>query len=213
MSKALNLLGQRFGRLTVIEQAASRKLSPRHTVTMWVCKCDCGNLITTRSDSLRSGRTQSCGCFREERILSNKRIHGMSKERLYVTWANMKKRCFNPKGTEYNNYGGRGISVCEEWRNSFKSFYEWAMSNGYEENLTIERIDVNGNYEPSNCRWITRNEQSLNKTTSHYLTYDKKTQTIKEWADEIGIKYDTLHSRIMYYGWSVEKAITTPIKK
>lgn len=213
MSKALNLKGQRFGRLLVLEKTESKKISPRHTVTMWICRCDCGNEKIIRSDSLRSGRTQSCGCFREERISNNERRHGMSKDRLYVTWTNMKKRCHNPKIAEYENYGGRGISVCEEWKTSFKAFYEWSMLTGYEENLTIDRINVNGNYEPSNCRWIPRKEQSLNKTTSHYLTYDGKTQTIKEWADELGFKYDTLHSRIMYYKWSVEKALTTPVKQ
>ena len=126
-------------------------------------------------------------------------------------WQNMKTRCNNAKSPSFGRYGGRGIVVCDDWRN-FENFKEWATANGYQENLTLDRVDVNGNYEPTNCRWITNAQQQLNKRTNHLITYNGKTQTIKEWSNELGMNYTTLSSRIMDYHWSVEKAITTPVK-
>ena len=120
----------------------------------------------------------------------------------------MKHRCNDPKNMMYKNYGGRGIKVCDEWLNSFDAFDTWAESAGYVEGLSIERIDVNGNYEPSNCKWITKKQQYLNRTDSHRITAFGKTQTIKEWSDETGIKYDTIERRINQYGWTPERAVT-----
>lgn len=212
MSKLINLSGQRFGRLVVIRQAESKIYPNKRKVTNWICKCDCGNVITTRADSLRNGKTKSCGCIHQEILLKNIKKHGMAGSRIYITWQNMKDRCINDKNINFKNYGGRGISVCSEWKDSFEEFYKWALKNGYSEELTIDRIDVNGNYEPNNCRWISLKEQSYNKRNNHFLTYRGVTKTIAEWADEYGMDYDTLHARIKYYGWPTEKALTTPVK-
>lgn len=129
--------------------------------------------------------------------------------RLYNAWCNMKSRCYNENHHRYRIYGARGIKVCDEWVNNYNNFYKWAIENGYRDNLTIDRIDVNGNYEPSNCRWTTQKEQCNNQRKNHYLTYKGKTQSMSKWADEIGIKYTTLRARINRSNWSVEKALTT----
>lgn len=119
----------------------------------------------------------------------------------------MNARCSKIDHPYYNRYGGRGISVCEEWKNDFISFQNWAIATGYTENLTIDRIDFNGNYNPTNCRWATQKEQQNNKSNNKFITYNGKTQTIAEWADEFGINKSTLHARLKYQNWSIEKAL------
>ena len=148
MPKLNDLTGQRFGRLTVLER----------TELKWLCKCDCGNKKIVAGGHLVSGDTKSCGCLRIK--------HGMRNTRLYSIWHGMKERCYNTKHKFYKHYGGRGIKVCEEWKNDFQTFADWALSHGYADNLTIDRIDVNGNYEPSNCQWATNAEQQRNKRNS-----------------------------------------------
>ena len=133
--------------------------------------------------------------------------HGETGTRLYWTWHGMKARCFNPRESHFTDYGGRGITVCAEWL-SFEGFRDWALANGYADNLTIDRIDVNGNYEPNNCRWATTVEQANNTRRNHKITFNGKTQNIKQWADELGINYYTLHSRITKSKWDVEKALS-----
>ena len=133
------------------------------------------------------------------------------RERLYNIWLHMKDRCNNPNFKSYHNYGGRGISVCEEWANSYQNFREWSLENGYSDELTIDRIDVNGNYSPSNCRWLTRQEQSYNKRTNKIITYRDRTQTLTEWADELHINRNTLLYRIRR-GWTVERALSTEMR-
>lgn len=157
-----SLIGQRFGMLYVLERH-----SKKGKVVFYTCKCDCGNLKTVRAGDLRSGRTTSCGCYGQKMLEENRKFeHGLSNTRLYSIWDGMKKRCYSPKHESYKYYGGRGITICDEWRNNFKLFYDWALDNGYKEYLTIDRIDVNGNYEPSNCRWVTMKEQAKNKRTT-----------------------------------------------
>lgn len=212
VKKPMDLKGQRFGRLVVIRQDKPIIYPNKRKITKWLCKCDCGNQIVTRADSLRNGRTKSCGCLHHETLLKNIKKHGMAGSRIYITWQNMKDRCFNDKNIGFKNYGGRGITVCPEWKSSFEAFYKWALSSGYSDSLTIDRIDVNGNYEPGNCRWVSFEEQMNNKRNSRFITYKGITKTIAEWADEYGIEYDTLHARIKYYGWPIEKALTTPVK-
>lgn len=200
MRKFQNLVGQQFGHLIVIERADKKK----NGMAFWICRCDCGNTTKPiRTADLKNGKTKSCGC------LQSRTTHGMSYSRIYQIWADMKHRCSNAHNKNYKHYGGRGITVCEEWQNSFEAFYEWAMSHGYADNLTIDRIDGNSSYCPENCRWSTFKVQENNTRRNHYITYNGKTQTMKQWADEIGINYITLSSRINTHHWSVEKALTT----
>lgn len=189
----------KFNRLTALEPCG--KQGGR---TMWLCQCDCGKQKTIRSDHLQTGRIKSCGCY-----APGAPTHRLYNSRHYHIWTNMKMRCYNKRDPRYPDYGGRGIKVCDEWLNSFESFYSWAIGNGYSDNLTLDRIDVNGNYEPSNCKWSTKKEQNNNKRNNHLITYNGETNTISEWAKAKGIKPHTLYMRIVVYGWSVERALET----
>lgn len=209
MAEASNLIGQKFGRLTVIARAENNKRGQ----TRWLCKCECGNEKIVGAYLLKSGQTKSCGCFKKE-VFTNKK-HGLRYTRIYKLWLSIKNRCYNPKKNNYKHYGGRGITMCEEWKNNFMSFHDWAFANGYDENVkrgecTIDRIDTNGNYEPSNCRWVTQKEQANNKRNNVLLTYKGNTHTAQQWAEILDIKYITLITRLKR-GWSVEKTLTTPL--
>lgn len=190
MRRFIDMSGQKFGRLTVLCRAENRGRT-----TMWLCKCDCGNETVVSAGHLKNGHTTSCGCYRKEKVVSDNTTHNMTGTRLYRIWANMKQRCEKPSNPKYINYGARGIRLCDEWHDSCK-FFEWALSNGYRDDLTIDRIDVNGDYEPSNCRWATTAEQALNRTDNHWITYNGVTQTMKEWSDELNIPYKILEHRI-----------------
>lgn len=203
MGKIIDLTGNRYGRLTVIKMAYRNENRKYY----WLCKCDCGNEKTVAGYSLKCGDTQSCGCLGKEHRTKSLIKHNMTHTKLYRVWGNMKARCYIKSSSRYYRYGARGITVCDEWKNSFDAFQEWAMKNGYKEDLTIDRIDVNGNYEPSNCRWATVKEQMNNYSRNHFLEYNGKNQTITEWAEELNINKGTIKSRLKA-GWSIERTLT-----
>ena len=185
MAKAVDITGLRFGRIVALEVSGKSKGGS----ILWKCLCDCGGVKNIRAGTLRSGNTKSCGCLVREAL---HKTHGMAsckkgRPRLYSIWANMKQRCYNPKGSGYSYYGARGIIVCDEWKNDFKAFYDWAVGNGYSEDLTIERINNDGNYEPSNCQWATRKEQSRNTRQNVYVIHDEKRLCLKDVANLTGI--------------------------
>ena len=193
------MVGQRFGKLIVVSRAENDKKGQAR----WLCQCDCGGSTITTRYNLITGQTKSCGC-----ILRSPRTTELDR-RLSGVHSNMKARCSNPNNPHYKYYGGRGITVCEEWQHVDK-FREWAYNNGYKPGLTIDRIDVNGNYEPSNCRWVTMQEQQFNKTDSHLITYKGETKCLAEWENQLGIDHRTILARLNN-GWTVEQALFTPI--
>lgn len=201
----LDLTGQRFGKLTVIEE--SEKWGH---YTTWLCKCDCGNEKKIRTNSLRSGATKSCGCESIKALQMRKIKYKNHNYRMYHVWYGMLERCKNQKNTFYHRYGGRGITVCNEWKD-FDNFANWALQNGYDDALSLDRIDNDGNYSPSNCRWVTKKQQHNNTSTNRFETIDGVTKTIAEWADEYGIRYGLLRRRLDR-GMSIKDALTTERK-
>lgn len=197
MSRLKDLTGKRFGKLVVIQRAENDKQGR----AQWICKCDCGTVKRVRSQDLITGRAPSCGCkTHTPRLSSNDR-------RLLRILKGMRQRCNNPSNPLYKYYGARGITVCSEWEHVDK-FREWAYANGYKDNLTIERIDVNGNYEPSNCTWVTQHQQASNKRNNTLLTLNGETHTMAEWGKITGIDPRLIRVRIKKLGWSVEQALT-----
>lgn len=192
---AKEYLGRKFGRLTVIEYAGKDK----NSCNIWKCKCECGNIRFAITSSLTSGRVKSCGCLHTEE--ARKRVKeiadkkGKRDERLSVIWMNMKKRCYDSKNTSFKYYGARGIKVCDEWKESFDEFYKWAISNGYSPNLTIDRIDTNGNYSPKNCRWSTQKVQQNNRRNNHLIEMNGEIHTMAEWCDILNVT----KKKIEYY--------------
>ena len=195
MPKLKDITGQKFGRLT----ALYRLHNYHKNHTYWLCVCECGNLAEVYLGSLRKGLTTSCGCLVKK--------HGKSYEPLYRTWLGIKTRCYNKLDEHYKDYGGRGISVCDEWYNDFMSFEKWAVNNGYNDTLTLDRINVNGNYSPDNCRWATRKQQARNRRNNKYFTYNNKTHCLSEWCEILNLNYSTVCTRINKLGWSICQAL------
>lgn len=199
------LTGQQFGRLTAI--ALDGKIG---THAAWKCVCQCGNVTRVRSNFLQSGKTKSCGCLQAE-VSHDKAIrqfttHGQYDTPVYRTWLAMKARCLRPTHEAYPDYGGRGITICERWKDSFENFHS-DMGDPPGPQYSIERNDVNGNYEPGNCKWATIVEQRRNTRVSARLTYNGVTKTLAEWAEETGIHRTTITTRLRKLKWSVARAL------
>lgn len=198
-----DLTGQRFGRWTVRCRDYSRGQKQRKAY--WICDCDCGNTKSIRGTALVCGNSKSCGCFRIENGKNINLKHGDTGSRLYETWNNMKDRCFNTRHKFYHDYGGRGITVCNEWKNSYEEFKKWALANGYADNLTIDRVNVDGDYEPNNCRWTTMKVQSNNRRSNSFLEYDGKRLTYSQWEEALGLRKRILTGRVKR-GMDIEEA-------
>lgn len=212
MSKFNDLTGQRFGKLIVVSRATNYIKPNGNKIIQWRCVCDCSNEVVVRGEYLKSEHTKSCGC---NKSISHTITHGKSKSRLYKIWVGMKERCYNPNRNSYCWYGAKGICVCDEW-DDFENFYDWSMNHGYSDELTIDRIDSNGNYCPENCRWSTDREQANNRSTNRIIEYNGESHTLEEWSKITGIASSTIRMRLDEYKWDVKKSITkstTPAKK
>lgn len=205
MSRFIDLTGNKYGRLTVIDRAENSKDGRAR----WNCICDCGNATIVAARNLKSGSVKSCGCM-SSRLQPTTKTHGDSTTKLYEKWCSMMNRCNNPNHPHYKDYGGRGIKVCEEWHN-YSNFKKWVLNTRDNENLTIDRIDVNGDYCPENCRWATAKEQANNRRSNLIYVYNGESHNLNEWCEILGLNYYNVHNRIYKLKWTFEKAISTPI--
>lgn len=205
-------IGERFGYLTVLD------LFRRNGKWVCKCKCDCGTIKVINKSSLQTGRTRSCGCYNRKRVHETHSKGNYINTRLYHTWENMKARCFNPKHPDYKNYGGRGISVCKSWKEDFLNFRSWALDNGWNDThakneISLDRIDVNSDYDPSNCRWTTLKQQANNQRRSRRWVYNGKEYTLLEISEKFNINHMALRSRLYDQGLDVKTAIEKPLRK
>lgn len=197
--QSLNIkTGTKFGRLTVLDKINDKKLGKAYE-----CLCDCGNITYVRGTMLQNGNTRSCGCLHNE---GNNKKHKLSYTKLYRVYYGMKNRCYNQKHSYYQDYGGRGITICDEWLNNNTNFFNWAINNGYQEGLTIDRIDIEKGYSPDNCRWTTNIEQVRNRRNTVHIKYEGVTKTMAQWSEELNIPYHTLYTRYTK-GWKSENIL------
>lgn len=200
------ILNSKIGSFTILEDVGVKKNS-----RFVLCRCDCGVTKEVRLSDIKNGSSNNCGCKRK-RMMSVKNItHGLSGHPLYRIWRGIIERCFYEKHKAFNRYGGRGITVCEEWRNDFVAFYNWAIANGWQPGLEVDRRNNDGDYEPGNCRCVTQLINSRNKSSNRFLTHNGVTMCMSEWAEKVGIDQNTIKDRLNKLKWSVEKAITTPL--
>lgn len=205
-----DLTGQRFGRLVVIEEVKKRK----NGRILWKCNCDCGNTKEIYGNALLRGSTKSCGCLHTEIVSERFRKYDKDTTNLRNVLQSMKQRCLNPNNTDYYLYGGRGITICNEWLDKnigMENFVNWSIKNGYKPGLSIDRIDNDKGYSPDNCRWVDSIAQGRNKRTNHIITFKGETHCLSEWAELMGLPYSVLKNRINRYGWNIEEALTIPI--
>lgn len=204
MERKKDLTNKKFGRLKVISYEGNNK----YRKALWLCRCDCGKTKIVLGSSLLNNSTKSCGCYNREKSKKNFLKHNLSYSKLYKVWQGIKTRCYNNNFIYYCNYGGRGIKMCDEWKNDFVTFYDWALNNGYQEGLTIDRINNNDDYCPTNCRWTTREEQNNNMRKTILVEYKGKLRTITELANEFGLKRKELYYKLKK-GWTIEQIINT----
>ncbi|MDA7025020.1 hypothetical protein PJ311_00160 [Bacillus sp. CLL-7-23] len=198
-------IGSRFGKLTV--KAFGYK---KNSANYWECVCECGEVTFVRTADLNNGHSKSCGCLQKEVASKTNYKNGLgSHDRLYRIYHGMKARCYYKKHKSYKSYGERGIRVCDAWLKDVTVFRKWALENGYDDALSIDRIDVNGNYEPSNCRWVSIKAQSNNRTSNKFVEFNGERKTIAEWALVTGLPSSMIADRLRLK-WSVEKTLTTP---
>ena len=208
--------GDRFGRLVIIKEVES-KVYKRYKNRRVLCQCDCGNTKVVDLYQLMNGRISSCGCYRTKRAstlgkMSLKYDKRITSSKLYSIWHGMKCRCNTKTSGSYGRYGAKGVSVCKEWDDDYTTFYNWAISNGYSDGLTIDRIDNNGIYEPSNCRWADYSKQANNRKSNVHMSFNGESHTIAEWSKILGIKYQTLFNR-RKLGWNDHEIISTPVRR
>lgn len=203
MAIPYNLIGETFGRLTVI----SLKGLDKHHSRLWECKCTCGKTSYVRSADLMSGKVVSCGCYSRDMARERATKHLMCDSRLYCIYNNMKTRCYRKNAKHYSNYGGRGITICDEWREDFSNFVKWASASGYSDDLTIERVDVNKGYSPDNCTWIPLNKQAINRTTTHYVTYKGTKMPLSYLAEKVGLARSTIRKHEKEFDYNYEALV------
>jgi len=203
----IDITGVRFGRLVVIERSGNNSKPVK-----WNCKCDCGNNVIVTGNNLKNGHTRSCGCLARENSKNRATKHNMCESRLCKEWYRMLERTRNTKWAEAHRYALRGITVCDEWKNSFDAFRDWALANGYDDSLSLDRIDNDKGYSPDNCRWANRVVQCRNKGNNVIIEYNGEKKTLAEWAEIFGIKYGTLHSRIYRDKMSPKEALEKPLR-
>lgn len=218
MRRCADITGKKFGKLTVIEYIGKQENGKYY----WKCKCDCGNETRAINSDLVNGHIKSCGCLKRDKSIrprgrDNKRYkHGIYDKKLYYVYHSMKQRCYNPKYPRYVDYGGRGIIICDEWlgEDGVVNFYNWSMENGYKDGLSIDRIDNDGNYEPSNCRWTDDITQLNNTRYNRTVTFNGETHTYAEWERILnnGVTQSEMSVRIRVLHWDTEKALLTPIQ-
>ena len=213
MRKRISHNGEKYGRLTIIKDVEDGVRPSGQKYRRVLCKCMCGNTIECELSEIIKGKISSCKCYRHDYFTK----HGCNMEnsphkRIYNIYMDMKKRCYNPNSSSYKNYGGRGISICSTWLNDFNSFLCWALNNGYKDNLSIDRINNNGNYEPSKCRWATNVQQANNNRSNKVIVINGKANNLKKWASHYGINLSTYKSR-RKRGWEEIESLTTPIRK
>jgi hypothetical protein len=204
MKKIIDLTGQKFGRLTVLSSTGQRDKNNR---VVWTLECDCGNHIEMVAANFKYGNTSSCGCLKREVTGEMSRTHGMSKTPIYSIWLAMHRRCGDVKHKDYPQYGGRGISVCARW-DLFENFH--ADMGDRPESKTLDRIDVNGDYTPSNCRWATNVQQARNRRDTIHVTFKGVTKPLRDFCDELLLNCGTVYTRLNQQNWTVDRALTTP---
>lgn len=207
-----DITGNKYGKLLVLERDVDYVSPQNRRRIQYKCLCDCGNIVTIIGENLRGNKTLSCGCYQKEKAKKAKITHNSTNSRLYGIWCSMKSRCFNANNKNYNLYGGRGIVVCKDWLD-FVKFREWAYASGYDSKAprgvcTLDRIDVNGNYCPENCRWVSQMIQANNTRTNKIIEYNGEKHTIAEWGRITGINPSKIENRIVVLCWPIEKALT-----
>jgi len=197
--------GEIYGQLLVVRFSHLKGKAP-----VYECLCDCGNTCNKRIWEMRNGKVSSCGCAKRKL-----KTHGQTRgeySRIYRIWRGMKSRCYNENNKNYFRYGGRGVIVFDSWVNNYSEFQRWSLENGYKDNLTIDRVDNNGNYEPSNCRWTTMVVQARNRRNSMVVIYNGESVNLMEISEKVGIRVSVIRSRLNYE-WSIEKSIETPLRR